>query len=58
MTSHVIDSINAHLVVKMAGVDFDLVSLPMISLPMKETVDASFAGLKPVSIRYFKVYGN
>jgi len=33
----------------MAAVDFEPVNLPMISLPMKETVDASFVGLKPVS---------
>ncbi|XP_065886518.1 tyrosine-protein phosphatase non-receptor type 23-like isoform X2 [Dysidea avara] len=32
----------------MAGVDFEPVNLPMISLPVKETVDASFVGLKPL----------
>ena len=35
----------------MAVVNFEL-SLPMISLPTKETVDASFVGLKPVSCSY------
>ena len=32
----------------MAGMDFEL-SLPMISLPTKETEEANFIGLKPVS---------
>lgn len=33
----------------MAGMEFEL-SLPMISLPIKETFEASFIGLKPVSL--------
>ena len=43
----------------MAVVDFEL-SLPMISLPTKETIDASFVGLKPVScqIIMFTVWYN
>lgn len=32
----------------MPGMDFEL-SLPMIGLPSKETEEASFIGLKPVS---------
>lgn len=32
----------------MAGMEFEL-SFAMISLPIKETFDASFMGLKPVS---------
>ena len=34
----------------MSAMEFEANSLPMISLPTKETFDASFIGLKPVTV--------